>query len=209
MLLIAWLTLHWFILPHIQQWRGAIEARASAVLGVAVRIGTIDVRSSGWVPGLELHDVVLLDAAGRTALRLPRVVAALSPRSLLAFDLRFEQLLIDGAELDARRDAQGRIFVAGLDFGSSTASGDSGAADWFFKQGEFVIRGGTLRWTDERRGAAPLALSDVQLVVRNGLREHEMRLDASPPPAWGDRFTVTGRFSQPLLGRSGDWRRWT
>ncbi|MEO7007568.1 MAG: DUF3971 domain-containing protein, partial [Caldimonas sp.] len=100
-------------------------------------------------------------------------------------------------------------FVAGLDFGSSTASSDSSAADWFFKQGEFVIRGGTLRWTDELRGAAPLVLSDVQLVVRNGLREHDMRFDATPPAAWGDRFTVTGRFSQPLLSRSGDWRRWT
>ena len=66
--------------------------------------------------------MVLLDAGGRVALRLPRVVAALSPRSLLALDLRFEQLLIDGAELEVRRDAQGRIFVAGLDFGGAPAA---------------------------------------------------------------------------------------
>ena len=208
-MLIAWVSLHWFILPHIEQWRVPIESRASAVLGVAVRIGTIDVRSSGWVPGIELRDVVLLDSAQRVALRLPRVVAALSPRSLLALDLRFEQLLIEGAELEVRRDRQGRIFIAGIDIGGTGAADDGGAADWFFKQDEFVIRNGALRWTDEQRGAAPLALTDVQLVMRNGLRAHEMRLDATPPADWGDRFTLQASFSQPLLGRSGDWRRWS
>ncbi|HEX7437837.1 MAG TPA: DUF3971 domain-containing protein, partial [Caldimonas sp.] len=209
LLLIAWLSLHWFILPHIQQWRAPIEARASSVLGVVVRIGTIEVRSSGWVPGLELRDVVLLDAAQRVALRLPRVVAALSPRSLLALDLRFEQLLIDGAELEVRRDPQGRIFIAGLDFGGAGTGEDGRAGDWFFSQGEFVIRGGAIRWTDEQRGAAPLALTDVQLVVRNGLRHHDIRIDATPPDVWGDRFSLEGRFTQRLLGRSGDWKRWS
>ena len=209
LLLVAWLALHWFILPHIQQWRAPIEARASEALGVSVRIGTIDVRSSGWVPGLELHDVLLLDAGGRVALRLPRVVAALSPRSLPALDLRFEQLLIDGPELEIRRDPRGHIFIAGLDVGGTGSGEDSGAVDWFFKQREFVIRGGALRWTDEQRGAAPLALTDVQLVVRNGLRSHSMRLDATPPADWGDPITLQARFNHPLLGRSGDWRRWT
>jgi uncharacterized protein (TIGR02099 family) len=208
LLLIAWLTLHWGILPHIQQWREPIEQRASKALGVPVRIGSIEVRSSGWVPSFELREVVLLDANQRPALRLPHVFAAISPRSILSLELRFEQLLIDGAQLEARRDASGRIFVAGLDFNGAGAGNDSAAADWFFAQHEFVIRGGALRWTDELRQAAPLALTDVQLVVRNGLREHDFRVDATPPAEWGDRFTVSGRFTQPLLARGGDWRRW-
>src|SRR5947208_1567763 len=55
LLLLAWLTLHWGILPHIAQWRPEIEARASRVLGVPVQIGTIGVRSGGWMPTVELH----------------------------------------------------------------------------------------------------------------------------------------------------------
>jgi uncharacterized protein (TIGR02099 family) len=208
LLLIAWLTLHWGILPHIQQWREPIETRASAALGVPVKIGQIEVRSAGWVPSFELREVVLLDAKQQPALRLPRVFAAISPRSLLSFELRFEQLLIDGAQLEARRDPTGRIFVAGLDFSGPEVGNGSASSDWFFAQHEFVIRGGAIRWTDELRGAPPLALTDVQLVVRNGLRHHELRLDATPPPDWGERFTATGRFSQPLLARRGDWRRW-
>ncbi len=208
-LLIAWLVLHWAILPHIQQWREPIEKRASEALGVPVRIGKIEVRASGWVPSLELRDVVVLDAEKRPALSLPRIFAAVSPRSLLSLELRFEQLLIDGAQLELRRDPQGRLFVAGLDV-SGDYSGDGNAiADWFFKQHEFVIRGGSLRWTDEQRDAPPLVLRDVQLVIRNGLLQHNIQLDATPPPEWGDRFTVNARFTQPLLARRGDWRRWS
>ncbi len=73
------------------------------------------------------------------------------------------------------------------------------AADWFFKQHEFVIRAGTLRWIDEARDAAPLVLADVQIVIRNGLREHDVRIDATPPAGWGERFSVRGRFVQPLF----------
>ncbi len=208
LLLIAWLVVYVMILPHIEEWREPIEARATRALGVTVRIGHIALRSSGWVPSIELADVVLLDAQQRPALRLPRVFAAVSPRSLLSWQLRFEQLLIDGAELEVRRDATGRILVAGLVFDGAQA-GDGRAADWFFAQHEFVIRGGALRWVDELRGAAPLELRDVQLAVRNGLRLHELRLDATPPLEWGDRFSVSGRFTQPLLARHGDWERWS
>lgn len=225
LLLFAWLTLHWGILPHIERWRGTLEAEASRALGAPVRLGRITVTSGGWVPSLELRDVTILDpappavgslgdavgTAQRVALHLPKVLAALSPRSLLAFDLRFEQLFIEGAHLEVRRDARGRIFVAGLELSPAADSdnqADNPAANWFFRQHELVIQGGSLRWTDEQRGAPPLQLDQVQLVVRNGLRRHELRLDATPPHDWGDRFTLRGRFTSPLLSQAGDWRRW-
>ena len=209
MLIVAWLILHWAILPHIEQWRPQLERRASAALGVTVHIGGIEVRSSGWVPAFELQQVVLADAAGREALRLPRVAAAVSARSLLALEPRFEQLLIEGPELEVRRDAQGRLHVAGIALGGDRGSDDTGNADWLFAQHEFVIRGGKVRWIDERRDAPPLELADVMLVMRNGFRKHELRLQATPPPQWGERITLTGRFTQSLLARAGDWRRWS
>ena len=207
-MLLAWLTLHWGILPRIEQWRPQIAARASQALGMPVTIGAIHVRSSGWVPALELVDVVLHDRQQREALRLPKVNAALSARSLLAFEFRFEQLHIDGATLELRRDSAGRFFVAGIEIPPSGADPDNSAADWFFSQHEFVVRNGRLRWIDEQRDAPPLELDRVDLVVRNGLRHHDIRLDATPPAAWGERFTLQGRFTQSLLAGSGDWRRW-
>jgi uncharacterized protein (TIGR02099 family) len=208
LLLVVWLTLHWGILPRLDEWRPRIEAYASQALGAPVQIGRIEVRSSGWVPAFELHDVVLRDARGREALRLPRVAAALSVPSLLALHLRFDQLLIDGARLEVRRDAEGRLHVAGMDVEGEHVGDGQQAADWFFEQHEFVIRGGTLRWVDEQRAAPALALTDVQLVLRNNGRSHDLRLDATPPPNWGERFRLVAQARRPLLSRAADWQRW-
>lgn len=212
LLLAAWLALHWAILPHIEHWRPSIEREAGKALGVIVRIGSIEVRSAGWVPTVELREVQLLDAEQRPALQLGRVVASVSARSLAAslssLELRLSQLVIDGARLEVRRDASGRVFVAGIDVRGGERD-DDGAADWILRQGEIAVRRATLRWTDEQRGAPPLELDAVDLVLRNTLRRHALRLDATPPAEWGERFTLRGEFRQPLLARPADWHRWT
>jgi uncharacterized protein (TIGR02099 family) len=205
-LVLAWGALHGWIVPRIGELRPDLEIEAGRVLGVPVRIGSITARSEGLIPSFELIDVELLDPQGRPALRLPRVLAALSPRSL--WNLGFEQLYIDRPELDIRRAADGRLSVAGLDF-SRSSDNDGRAADWFFRQTEFVIRKGTVRWTDEVRGATPLVLEQVDFVMRNGVRRHALRLDATPPPAWGERFSLRGLFRQPFLsGSPGRWQEW-
>ena len=210
LLLTALLLLHWLILPHIDEWRPRVEQIAAHNLGLPVRIGEIEVRSGGWIPAFTLRDVRLLDKAGREALRLPHVAAALSARSLLAFELRFEQLLVDAPELEVRRDAAGRIFVAGLDV-ETAGPAETGDAmlDWFFAQHEFVIRKGRVRWIDEQRGGTPLELGELDLLMQNGLRHHALRLDATPPAAWGQRFTLRGRFTQSLLRRAGEISHWS
>ncbi|MDH4465502.1 MAG: YhdP family protein [Acidovorax sp.] len=206
LLAIAWGALHGLIVPRIGEFRPQLQAHATKVLGVPVQIGAIEARTDSLVPSVELLDVALLDAGGRVALRLPRVVVAVSPRSLVNWNA--EQIYIEEPVLDVRRTADGRIEVAGLEFAQS--GGDSNAAaDWVFSQGEVFIKGGTLRWTDEQRGAPELALTDVNLVLRNGNWRHHMRLDATPPPDWGDRFTLAGLFRAPLLrARDGNWKHW-
>jgi uncharacterized protein (TIGR02099 family) len=205
-LVLAWGTIHAWIVPRIGELRPALEIEAGRVLGVPVRIGSIAAHSQGLIPAFELTDVVLLDPQGREALRLPRVLAALSPRSL--WNLGFEQLYIDRPALDVRRAADGHIFVAGLDFSSASDNGGR-AADWFFQQTEFVIRNGTVRWTDEMHPAPPLALDQVDFVMRNSALRHALRLDATPPAAWGERFSVQGVFRQPLLSvHRGRWKEW-
>lgn len=204
---LAWGALHFWIVPRIADFRPGLETLASRAVGVPVRVGDIVARSNGLVPSFELSEVRLLDPGGREALRLPRVLAAVSVRSLLRLD--FEQLYLDRPELEVRRTKEGRILVAGLDFSRGEAQVDSPAADWFFSQREFVIRQGTLRWVDELRAVEPLALGQVDLVVRNRARRHDLRLDASPPAGWGERFHMAGQFRRPLLstraGHLADW----
>jgi uncharacterized protein (TIGR02099 family) len=210
LLALAWGAVHGWIVPRIGELRPSLETQATRLLGVPVRIGAVSAHSEGLVPSLQLESVVLLDPQGREALRLPRINASLSPRSLL--HLGFDQLYIDAPVLDVRRSADGRLFVAGLELSQGQGPGgqdDGRAADWFFRQGEFVIRGGTVRWTDEMRPAPPLQLENVDLVVRNTARRHSLRLDATPPTGWGDRFTVQGVFRRPLLSaHPGRWQDW-
>ena len=207
LLVASWGTLHGWIVPRIGDYRVQLEKQAEAALGIPVRIGALHARSGGLIPTIELSDVALLDTEGRTALRLQRVVLAVSPRSL--WRLGFEQLYIERPELDIRRTADGRIFIAGLPF-SDTAAGDTRAADWLFSQTELVVRGGTVRWHDELRAAPMLALDQVDVLVQNGNWRHSVRVEASPPAEWGERFMLVGKFRQPLLSiRSGHWERWS
>ena len=236
--LAAWLVLQWAILPRIEYWRPQLEAQAGAALGVRVRIGTIRVdpehAGARFGGAIELRDVVLSEvephpaepgAPPREALRLPLVRAALSLGSLLprwdgSWQLQFAQLVVDGPRLAVRRDASGRIHVAGVALAESGGAQPGGGADWFFSQPELVVRAGTLSWQDELRGGAQHQFGDVELVLRNSSLQHEFRLAATPPPSWGERFTAIGQFRQPLLAsaaarqagsvlaRPGDWRRW-
>ena len=207
---IVWLVLHGWIVPRIGEWRPQLESVASQALGVPVRIASITARSTGVIPSFELQGVTLLDPQGQAAVSLPRVLATLSPRSVLG--LGFEQLVVEQPQLDLRRAADGKIYLGGLDVstGMNSSASHSRAADWLFAQPELVMRGAQVRWTDERLGAPPLTLTAVDLVMRNTASRHAMRLDASPPPEWGSRFTTSGVFRQPLFNRAaGDFATWS
>ncbi len=205
--MLTWGALHVWIVPRIGDWRPELERWAGSQLGIEVRVGEIRADHGlaprwlpegfwGLMPAIALHDVRLFDPAGREALHLPLVRGSLSPSSV--WRRGFEQLLIERPVLDVRRTPDGRIEVAGLDV-TAQPSSDGSTLDWFFSQNEFIIRQGTVRWTDDLRGRPPLALSDVALVVRNQRRMHTFRLDASPPPESGGRLSLRGRLREPLL----------
>ena len=212
----AWAALHFWIVPRIGEHRPALERLAQQSIGVPVKIGEISAESTGWAPSFELRNIELLDPEGRTALRLPKVTIAISVRSVL--DLKLEQLVLDGPELDVRQMANGHWRVGGLNW-TAQKGGDKAAADWLFAQREVIVRGGTLHWSRENAAqdptqtdtaAASLSLRDLDLVLRNSARHHDVRLDATPPDNWGERFVTIGRFKRNLLStHPGQWADWT
>jgi len=204
---LAWAAVHAFIVPRINDYRYLLQEQASRAIGTPVEIGHIQAQGGWWVLGFEVSEVLLLDAQGQEALRLPRVLAALSLRSLLQGG--FEQLAIDQPELDVRRDVDGKMWFAGL---SSQDASDGAAADWFFSQREFVVIHGVVRWRDQQRhgvDAQVLTLNDVDLVVTNQWLGHGVRIDATPPKALGQRFGMRGKFHHQPLGRPGDVLAWS
>ena len=108
-----------------------------------------------------------------------------------------------------RRAADGRIYVAGLDM-SSGERGDGSGADWFFRQSEFVIRGGTVRWTDEMRDAPELG-ADATSTSWCATARAATRCGWTPRrrPAGATASACVGTFRQPLLSmHPGRWQDW-
>jgi uncharacterized protein (TIGR02099 family) len=208
--LIAWSALHIFIVPRIADYREVLQQQATRALGLRVEIGHISAQGGWLVPWFELKDIQLYDREGREALSLPRVLAAVSPLSVLRG--QFEQLDIEQPELEIRRDANGHVWVAGLD---TSAGGDGGGADWFFSQSEFLVRGGVVHWRDESRAAAlqtsapVLTLQGVDVAMHNQWFRHELRADVTPPEALGQRVSVRGKFFQAPWQGAGEISQWS
>ena len=118
----------------------------------------------------------LMDPEGRPALTLPKVIFAISVRSVLS--LGVEQLVIDSPTLDIRRTENGDWRIAGLALKKDN-SPDSPFADWVFAQKEILVQQGTVVWTDEfnplSRDKSALNLNQVSWVLRNSARHHQWR----------------------------------
>jgi len=216
-----WGLLHGWIVPRIDQWRAPVQTWAAQRLGVPVHIAAIAARA---VPGglrIELADVQLpqlrpvarpvsapapegADRLAADALQLPRVVVTLSLRALLR--LGVEQVYVEGAQLHLQRSRDGAVHLAA----AAPGAGGASVLDWALAQTELVLRGGTLVWHNAGVPAPPLRLHDVDLVLRNsawrGQRQHSLRLDASPPPGWGARFTVMGQFRAHPATHASGWQ---
>lgn len=202
----AWATLHLIIVPRIDELRPLLETRASQALGLPLRIGAIVAHDHRLLPSFELQEVLLFDRGGEPALYLPRVRATVSPRSL--WNLGFEQLAIERPELDVRRSADGRFYVAGIEIDPGQG-GDGRMSNWVFTQTEWLITDGRVRWHDELRNAPPVELQQVDLRLHNTGHLHELRLDAIPPEVLGDRLSLRGSFREPLFfADAGEWQRW-
>jgi uncharacterized protein (TIGR02099 family) len=197
---ILFLTLRYAVLPNIDHYKGDIERLASRAVGNPVSIARIYASWNGLRPNLFLGDVVLRDAQGAPALTLPSVSATLSWWSVAALDVRFDSLELIRPDLAVRRDAGGRLYVAGVYIDLNKKS-DGKGADWLLSQREIVIREGRVDWTDQLRNAPPLALDQVSVVLRNQWHRHQFGLRATPPAALSAPLDVRADFSHPAFAR--------
>ncbi|MET0980836.1 MAG: YhdP family protein [Telluria sp.] len=199
-LALLFLALRYAVLPNIDLYKGDIERLASRALGNQVAITRIYASWSGLNPSLFLGDVTLTDKAGRQVLALPSVSATLSWWSVVAAEPRFETLELIRPQLEVRRDAGGVIHVAGVRIDPQGQDQGGPGGDWAFRQREILIRQGRVDWIDARRGAAPLALRDVTMVLQNRWTTHRFALKATPPAALAQPLDVRARFTHPRFG---------
>ena len=202
------LVLRYAVLPNIDRYKVQVEQIATDAIGRPMSIGTIHASWRGLRPRLTLNNVVIHDKQGQQALSLPKVSATLSWWSVMVADLRLDTLEITRPDMDIERDAEGRLYVAGILI-DSARSGDGKGADWVLSQREIVIRDGWVRWNDRMRGAPELVLNDVDLVLHNHGRNHKFALKATPPPAFAAPIDIRADFDHPYFaGQVSDISLW-
>jgi uncharacterized protein (TIGR02099 family) len=190
------LGLRFLILPNVDRYADTIAAGATRALGTKVEIGSVEAEWHALHPRLALGEVRVFDREGREALRLPHVAVTVAWRSVVYGRPVLRSLLVQGADLQVRRDREGRLFIAGLEVPSG-ASGDPALADAILAMRQVVVSDAAVAWTDELRNAPPLRLSDLQFTLENEGRRHRFALSADPPRDQASTLDVRGE----LVGR--------
>src|SRR5712691_2916489 len=200
----ALLSLRYWILPKVAEYRSDVEQYASKVLGRRITIGAIEADWQGLRPELRLANVTVFDHDGRAALSLPAVEATLGWISALIGSPRFYSLVFERPRLEIRRDERGRLHVAGIELRTDQA-GDAGIARWVLSQREIVIRDASVSWDDKQRGAPLLELPEFNFVLRNGFLGHRFAFKAKPSAELASALDVRGDLDGLDAGDPGAW----
>lgn len=198
------LGLRYWLLPNIDHFRDDIARVVSNASRQHISIGKISGNWDGLRPRLVLENVTVYDRSDRPALEFSRVDSTLSWRSLAIMRVSFHALDIYKPVLDVRRDPQGGIWVAGIELDQSAGEG-GGFADWLLEQPDIEVHDAGLVWTDELRGAPPLALKHVNLQLVNRGRRHRFGLQAEAPSEIARGLDIRGDLRGRRVDALSEW----
>ena len=197
------LGLRYWVLPNIGMYTTQVENTVSRVIGEKVTIGGISAGWDGLRPELDITELNIHDRDGRLALSLPTVEAVVSWSSVLLGSVHFQSLVFERPDLEVRRDAQGKLYVAGMELKSDASSPD--ASNWLLAQSEIIIRDARVTWTDEKRAAPKLELAGVNLLMRNGGDRHRFAFRAQTARELASALDIRGDFRGDSLARLDAW----
>jgi uncharacterized protein (TIGR02099 family) len=198
------LSLRYWLLPNIEQYRENIASAISHASGQYVTLGEISANWDGFRPHMMLHDVRVHNNEGVTLL-LNRLEGTFSWRSILHGELLFREIAIDQPDLIVRRDAAGVIHVAGFALKQEFAGSEDGFFDWLLNQRQVIINNANILWQDDQRAAPQLELL-VNLRLENRGRHHRFGISAVPPARLAAHLDMRGDFKGESLANPGLWR---
>jgi len=198
------LTLRYWLLPDIETYRSDIEQTVGAAIGERIAIGSIQADWTGIHPHLILRNVRIFDKSGQAAVTLDKIENNLSWMTFLTGEVRFASIEIDQPRLGIRRDKNGTIYVASIPINQGPAN--SGVSDWLLHQSEVLIKNGFILWEDEKMGAPPLMLNQVNFALVNSGQHHLFGLHATPPADLSSPIDIRGNLYGKSLSEPKAWR---
>ncbi|MBA3258079.1 MAG: hypothetical protein H0T68_01270, partial [Gemmatimonadales bacterium] len=171
--------------PPVATWLGRqLVGLAPLAPGAEVDIGRV---SGTWVSGLALEDLRLRNEGGELA-RIRSVRLRYDLRKLAGANRRVRELVVDGANVRARRDSAGWDIARVLSQSSDTAGGGSFAIDRVELRHVNLVAelapDSLLRIQDLQLRARDLALGETMTATLDTV--HARVLPPSDPPLWLD-----------------------
>lgn len=203
LMLVVGLSLRFWIMDDVVRFKPAIESMASQAVGMTVQIDRIEAAWSGITPRFTLREIRVRTPQNETVLQVARADADLSWWSPLLGRVHLKQLRLDGLVIEAERDAQGVIRVAGHIVNG--AGNEAGVADWLLLQREIIIANSRLTWRDQMLGAPPLALVQTNMTLQNRFSKHTLVVQAQPPADAALNLELNGSFHGDTLSQLSAW----
>jgi uncharacterized protein (TIGR02099 family) len=200
------LAVRFVVFPQIESHRLDIAAALASRIGQPVEIDAIATGWDGWNPKLSIRGLRIRERGddNDAVLELPRVDLVVAWASLPLLDLRLRELIVEGPMLAIRRDAQGRVHLAGFAIDPDRQADDVGLTEWLLRQREVIVRDALIVWEDELRNAPQLVLDQVTFRMEHTLGRHRFALHGTPPVDLASPLDLRG----DVLGLDGsDWRR--
>ncbi len=177
------LSIRLIVFPQLEAHRAEVARWLSARIGQPVEIDALRTGWDGWNPKLSIRGFRVGDrsAGASPLLDLPRVDLVVAWTSLPLLHLRLKELSIDSPRLWLRRDAQGRLHVAGVEIESEADAGDTAFADWLLQQPRIAVHDALLVWNDDLRAAPQLILDHVEFRLEQRFGHWHIGLTGAPP----------------------------
>lgn len=207
-LLVVALSLHFWFMPNINQYKESIATFASQATQQKVVIGNINADWQGINPHLSLSNITIFDLQNRPALQLEQSDISLSWLSIPLLDPRLAELIIHTPELTIRRIASGEIFIAGI---SMLGESKPDLPNWLLRQNKLTINNAKVIWLDEKRGAPALSLDHLNIEVvsppwRSLIKNHLFTVSAQPSTGSNHPILVSGNFYGNDVSQIATWR---
>jgi uncharacterized protein (TIGR02099 family) len=205
--LIAALTIQFWVMPNISQYKNSIASYATTAAGQKVTIGDIKASWRGLNPHLSISNIDIFDAENRLALQLKDTEVLVSWLSLPMLEPHLAELSIHSPELIVRRLASGEIFIAGV---SMDGAAKPELPNWLLRQNTVAISQARIVWLDEKRNAAAVSLEHFNLqlhspIWRSLVKNHLFTLSAIPSIGTKDPILVDGSFNGSDISKMETW----
>lgn len=202
------LTLRYFVLPHIDDYKNKIALSVGEAVGQKITIGDIDAGWNGLNPHFSLRKVELYDKQNRPALLLEHIETSLSWLSIPLLEPRLSALTIHQPELTVRRETDGSVFVAGI---SMSGPARPEFPNWLLRQSQIDVIDATVLWQDDMRQAPPLTLSKLNLQIvspawKSLIGHHRFGLRATPSAGSSQAIDLRGNLYGYDVSKPEQWR---